>query len=390
MKNKVVILGGGIAGLSIARDLILRGFRVVVIERDKVGCGATTKCAGMLHSGVRYSISDPDLAELCHKENKIMKNIASFSVGKKDALFVVLDTDSKKFSNNFEESCRYSNIPIKYLSKKEVFNLEPLLNENVLGGYLAPDVVIDTFRLVEAYTFTLNRLGARILEGSYITRVVKTTSGWKIEVSSNKSINKITADYVVNATGDNIKESTLLFGVDLNLSYVHGTMAIINKVLSSRIVSRCAPNAVGDVVVPLVNGSLIGSTWHELGHNRPIRMSNSDRNDLFNASHLVFKKELDYKILSGFTTIRTHIKTNVHKGRFNIKRSYAVLDYCHNSRIEAFINVLPGKLTIARHVAEEVGDIISRRLGNKSKSITSTTPLLFPSKFKDQKIRFYV
>lgn len=54
--KKVVIVGAGIAGLSTALDLALRGFKCSVIDMGSVGSGTTTKCAGMLHSAETHSV----------------------------------------------------------------------------------------------------------------------------------------------------------------------------------------------------------------------------------------------------------------------------------------------------------------------------------------------
>jgi glycine/D-amino acid oxidase-like deaminating enzyme len=44
----VVLIGGGIAGASIAFQLSKRGRRVLVLERDLLGCGSTGRAAGLL------------------------------------------------------------------------------------------------------------------------------------------------------------------------------------------------------------------------------------------------------------------------------------------------------------------------------------------------------
>ncbi|HLU50084.1 MAG TPA: FAD-dependent oxidoreductase, partial [Planctomycetota bacterium] len=44
----VVVVGGGIVGLSIARELARRGLRVVVVEADRCGAGASSRAIGVL------------------------------------------------------------------------------------------------------------------------------------------------------------------------------------------------------------------------------------------------------------------------------------------------------------------------------------------------------
>ena len=49
-----IIVGGGIAGLLTALRLSQSGLRVVVIEKDKLGSGATLANQGVIHSGALF------------------------------------------------------------------------------------------------------------------------------------------------------------------------------------------------------------------------------------------------------------------------------------------------------------------------------------------------
>ena len=180
MNKKIVILGAGIAGLSIARDLALRGFKITLIEKNTIGNGTTNKCAGMLHSGARYAIKDKDVAKLCFQENRILRSIASFAVGKNDALFITLPNDNKEYQKEFEESCKEINIPVKFLSQKKSLELEPFLNADISGSYLTPDRVVDTYILVNSYVLALNQLNVNTIDNTEILKVTPTLSGCNV------------------------------------------------------------------------------------------------------------------------------------------------------------------------------------------------------------------
>ncbi|HVY61536.1 MAG TPA: FAD-dependent oxidoreductase, partial [Planctomycetota bacterium] len=54
----VVVVGGGVNGAGIARDLALRGISVALFDRGDL-CGATTGASsGMIHGGMRYLLYD--------------------------------------------------------------------------------------------------------------------------------------------------------------------------------------------------------------------------------------------------------------------------------------------------------------------------------------------
>ncbi len=75
-KFDVCIIGGGITGTGIARDLSLRGIEIILLERGDVAVGTTGRSHGLLHSGARYAVSDTESAEQCANENSILKKVA--------------------------------------------------------------------------------------------------------------------------------------------------------------------------------------------------------------------------------------------------------------------------------------------------------------------------
>ena len=46
--SDIIVIGGGVAGLSTAMQLAMRGQKVIVLERQRLGCGSTGRAAGLL------------------------------------------------------------------------------------------------------------------------------------------------------------------------------------------------------------------------------------------------------------------------------------------------------------------------------------------------------
>ena len=59
----VAIIGGGINGTGVARDLALRGLAVALFERNDLAFGASGNSSGMIHGGVRYLSKSPQVTE---------------------------------------------------------------------------------------------------------------------------------------------------------------------------------------------------------------------------------------------------------------------------------------------------------------------------------------
>ena len=67
LQTQVLIIGGGITGAGIARDLSLRGINCILAERYDVNAGASGANHGLLHSGARYVSNDATAAEECRR-----------------------------------------------------------------------------------------------------------------------------------------------------------------------------------------------------------------------------------------------------------------------------------------------------------------------------------
>jgi glycine/D-amino acid oxidase-like deaminating enzyme len=62
-----IVVGGGIAGLLTALRLALTGAEVILLERDKLGSGATVGNHGTIHSGALYARDHPRLTSRCQE-----------------------------------------------------------------------------------------------------------------------------------------------------------------------------------------------------------------------------------------------------------------------------------------------------------------------------------
>ena len=58
----VIVIGGGVTGAGVARDCALRGLNVLLLERHDYNHGASGRNHGLMHSGGRYAVTDPDSA----------------------------------------------------------------------------------------------------------------------------------------------------------------------------------------------------------------------------------------------------------------------------------------------------------------------------------------
>ncbi len=103
LKTEVLIIGGGATGAGISRDLALRGIPSILVEKGDLASGASGRNHGLLHSGARYALSDPEAAKECIAENKILRKIARIPNNKRIVVGVAMGYPEADFPlNTFE------------------------------------------------------------------------------------------------------------------------------------------------------------------------------------------------------------------------------------------------------------------------------------------------
>ena len=97
IETPVLIIGGGITGTGLARDLALRGLKCTVVEKGDINSGASGANHGLLHSGARYVSSDPGSAAECMRESLILKSMARNCIEETGGLFVAIEGDDENY-----------------------------------------------------------------------------------------------------------------------------------------------------------------------------------------------------------------------------------------------------------------------------------------------------
>jgi len=73
----LLIVGGGITGVAVARDAAMRGFRVALVEKNDFGSGTSSRSSRLIHGGIRYLeyYQFKLVFEAC-SERRVMRQIA--------------------------------------------------------------------------------------------------------------------------------------------------------------------------------------------------------------------------------------------------------------------------------------------------------------------------
>jgi glycine oxidase len=174
----VIVVGGGIVGLSAARELAARGARAVVVERGRVGEEASSAAAGMLapqvHAAARTPFLDLSLRardrHLALAEELLEETGLSVELSALGAIDVALTAADDAALEARVSWQRGQGLPVEWLSADEVLQAEPNLSPAALRGALFPgDRRVDNVRLVRALAASAVARGASLLCGRPVT-----------------------------------------------------------------------------------------------------------------------------------------------------------------------------------------------------------------------------
>lgn len=197
----IVIIGGGITGVSIAESLAKRGETdVAVLEKDHLAAGSTGKSAGVIET--QY-LSEFDI-ELRAKSIQEFKRLASETRADFHQIGYIRLLANPEGEEQFRESIRiqqrYGVDDAKYLSADEVAELVPDLNMSDIHGaiYGPSDGYADPHTMAQVLAERASERGVHVLTGTEVVDVV--TSGSQVRaVETSKG--RITCDIIVNAAG---------------------------------------------------------------------------------------------------------------------------------------------------------------------------------------------
>ena len=204
----VVIVGGGVIGLSCAWRLSQRGARVAVVERGQPGCGATQVAAGMLAPVGELTFGEPELLELTLAAARLypefvaeLEEASGMSTGYEQlgAMHVALDRDEAAQLRRVHDLQRSLELEAEWLPPRKCRDLEPGLTPSFHGGvFAAGEAAVDPRTLTVALLTAARAEGAEVLTG---TEVVDGVFEGKRLVGVRTGEGELRAETVVLASG---------------------------------------------------------------------------------------------------------------------------------------------------------------------------------------------
>ncbi|HDR0636452.1 anaerobic glycerol-3-phosphate dehydrogenase subunit A [Pasteurella multocida] len=380
MTTDVIIIGGGATGAGIARDCALRGVSCVLLERRDIATGATGRNHGLLHSGARYAVNDPESAKECIEENKILRRIARHCVDETEGLFITLPEDDLSYQKQFIQSCTQAGIDAIAIDPDLAKHLEPSVNPDLVGAVVVPDGSIDPFRLTASNMLDATENGARIFTYCEVKDLIQ-EGGRVIGVSVYDHKYKINRQFfapvVVNASG--IWGQGIAAYADLNIRMfpAKGALLVMGHRINKMVINRCRKPADADILVPGDTICVIGTTSSRIPYDQIDNMvvTPEEVDILFREGEKLAPSLRHTRVLRAYAGVRPLVATDDDPSGRNVSRGIVLLDHAERDGLEGFVTITGGKLMTYRLMAEWATDLVCKKLNKHAECVTATQPL---------------
>ena len=365
IETEVLVIGGGATGVGVVRDASMRGFKTILVERRDWSNGTTGRYHGLLHSGGRYAVKDPDAARECIEENRILRRIMPHCIEDTGGFFVVTPWDDPAFGDRFMAGCQDTGIPCEEISVEQMLKEEPLLNPDILRCFRVPDGSADSFLASESNIASAVAYGAQVLNYHEVTRLL--LEGNKVvgvvchDLANDEDVT-IHADIVVNAAGALVGKIAQTIGIEIHVVPGKGTMvAIANRVLNT-VVNRCKMPADGDIIVPVHTVAIIGTTDVRVSDPDHFAIEPWEVQLMLDEGEKLVPGTKQMRILRSWAGVRPLYQETAAADTRDVTRAYTLLDHSRRDGIDGFITITGGKWTTYRQMAEVVVNRICEKL----------------------------
>lgn len=233
---RVVVVGGGVIGCSVAYHLAHMGYRdVVLLERDRLTSGTTWHAAGLMVTFGSTSETSTEMRKYTRDLYGRLEAETGLGTGFKPVGFIEVAADRDRLEEYRRVSAfnRHCGVNVQEISPREVGDMFPLARTDDLlaGFYVAEDGQVNPVDVTMALAKGARLKGATLLEGVAVTNVTAAGTGARRRVTGvDTSHGHIEAEYVVNCAGMWARQLGARSGVSIPLQAAEHYYLITDKI----------------------------------------------------------------------------------------------------------------------------------------------------------------
>lgn len=309
----ICIIGAGVTGCAVARELSRYEANICVIEKcEDVCCGTSKANSAIVHAG--FDAPNGSLmAKLNVQGNERMEELAKeldFPFRRNGSLVVCLhEEDLPKLRGLYDKGVKNGVKGLRILSKQEAREIEPNLAEDVAGALYAPTGgIVCPFLMTIAFAENANTNGVEFQFDTNVMGIRKEDGYFCIE--TNKGIRK--SRYIVNAAGvyaDKIHQ--MVSSTKMRITARKGEYCLLDHSAGAHVSHTVfmLPTKMGKgvLVSPTIHGNLIvGPTAADIEDKEGVNTTQAGLQELAQKAAMTVKDIPFRQVITSFAGLRAH------------------------------------------------------------------------------------
>lgn len=357
MRYDVVIIGAGVSGCAIARELSRLKMNIAVLEKAADVCEGTSKAnSGIVHAGYD-AIPGTLKAKLNKRGSEMMEDLSKqldFSYRRNGSIVLCFHKEEEKGLEELLRRGMENGIPqLQILSGDEIRKIEPNISQEVVSALYAPTGgIVCPFGLNIALAENAADNGVSFFFEEEVTAIAKKEESYTVATTKNTYETAL----VINAAGvyaDRIHK--MVSRIPMKITPRKGEYLLFDKkvsgIVSHTIFQLPTKYGKGVLVTPTVHGNfLIGPTAEDVADKEETATTADGLNDVLKKAALSVKEIPVRQVITSFAGLRAHEEQD----DFIIKECEDAAGFIDVAGIES-----PG-LTCAPAIGEYVAELVKR------------------------------
>ena len=343
----VAIIGAGVVGSAIARELARYHVSVVLLEANSdVGMGTTKANTAIWHTG--FDAKNGTLeAKLLRRSYPLMEKFipeAGIPVERLGGLLVAWTEEQKHILPSLQERAFKNGVTdVRILSPEEVYQLEPRLHPGAWGGLFVPgESILCPFTLSIAFATQAVINGVDLRLNFPVTKVQAAVDGTHVVGGPN---GQVRARYLVNAAGLYSDEIDRMLGhADFTVTPRRGELIVFDKfsrsLINHIILPVPTPITKGVLISPTVYGNvLLGPTAEDLDDKTNTATSEAGLHMLLEKGKAILPALLNEEITATYAGLRAATEHSDYQIRLHKEQKYVCVGGIRSTGVSAAMGI---------------------------------------------------
>lgn len=312
----IVIIGAGVTGCAIARELARYDWKVTVLERASDVCEGTSKAnSGIAHAGFD-AVPGTLKAKLNVEGNRMLEALAKeldFPFKRNGSLVLCFDEgDRQKLQRLLEQGLKNGVKELRIIEKEELRSLEPNVSKDAVAALYAPTGgIVCPFLLTIALAENAAVNGVEFRLNTEVQKLEKTSGGYRVTTDQGTLESRV----VINAAGVYAAHfHNMVSGNKLQIIPRKGEYCLLDKKVGNWVTRTIfqLPTRYGKgvLVTPTVHGNLlVGPTAVDIDDYEGVNTTREGMEDLMKRASLSVEELPARQVITSFAGLRAHAVT---------------------------------------------------------------------------------